>query len=251
VRVTDPATIAAIAVVFLLAGIVKGVVGLGLPTLSMGLLTLMVSPAQAATLLLAPSFVTNLWQMAVGPHLRALLRRLWPLLGAVVLGTVAGSGSLSGSNAAAAAVALGAVLIAYAAVALWAPRLRVPRGAEPWAGPLVGLATGFVTGATGVFVVPAVPYLQAIGLEKDELVQALGLSFTVSTLALGAGLALHDAFASSEVMASLLALIPALVGMQCGQWIRARVEPRIFRLWFLASLAVLGGWLALAPLLKG
>lgn len=248
---TDPATIAAIAVVFLLAGIVKGVVGLGLPTLSMGLLTLMVSPAQAATLLLAPSFVTNLWQMAVGPHFLTLLRRLWPLLGAAVIGTIAGAGSLSGGNAAVAAAALGAVLIAYAAIALWAPRLRVPKPAEPWLGPLAGLATGFVTGATGVFVVPALPYLQAIGLEKDELVQALGLSFTVSTLALGAGLALHDAFASSEILASLVALAPALAGMQLGQWIRARVEPRIFRLWFLTSLALLGGWLALAPLLKG
>ncbi|MBR0668672.1 sulfite exporter TauE/SafE family protein [Roseomonas hellenica] len=241
----------AIAAVFLLAGIVKGVVGLGLPTLSMGLLTLMVSPAQAATLLLAPSFVTNLWQMAVGPHFRALLIRLWPLLGAAVIGTLAGAGSLSGGNAAVAAIALGVVLIAYAAVALWAPRLKVPKAAEPWLGPLTGLATGFVTGATGVFVVPAVPYLQAIGLEKDALVQALGLSFTVSTLALGAGLALHDAFASSEILASLLALAPALIGMMLGQWIRARVEPRIFRLWFLASLAVLGGWLALAPLLQG
>ena len=49
--------------------------------------------------------------------------------------------------------------------------------------------TGIITAATGVFVIPAVPYLQAIGLEKDQLVQALGLSFTVSTLALAANIA--------------------------------------------------------------
>jgi hypothetical protein len=240
---------AAIAAVFLLAGIVKGVVGLGLPTLAMGLLTLMVAPAQAATLLLAPSFVTNLWQMLAGPHLRALLRRLWPMLAAASIGTVAGGGLLARGNAATAAAALGAALILYAAVALAAPRLRVPAAAEPWLGPLAGFATGLVTGATGVFVVPAVPYLQAIGLEKDALVQALGLSFTVSTVALGAGLALHQAFAPAAVLASLLALVPALLGMALGQWIRTRVAPRIFRLCFLASLALLGGWLAVAPLL--
>ncbi|WP_424811590.1 sulfite exporter TauE/SafE family protein [Roseococcus sp. YIM B11640] len=244
---SDPALLAFVAAVFVLAGIVKGVVGLGLPTLSMGLLTLAVAPAQAATLLLAPSFVTNLWQMMTGPHLRPLLRRLWPLLGGACLGTLLGSGSLAtGSRMAVAG--LGAVLVLYAAVALRAPRLRVPRAAEIWLGPLIGIATGLVTGATGVFVVPAVPYLQALGLSKDELVQALGLSFTVSTMALGAGLGLHGGFASPMVMASLVALLPAMLGMQIGQRIRERMEPRIFRLWFLASLVVLGGWLALSAL---
>lgn len=237
----------AIGIVFFLAGMVKGVVGLGLPTLSMGLLTLMVAPAQAATLLLAPSFATNLWQMWAGPHLGALIRRLWPMMAAATVGTLLGGGSLAGGSSLA-VTGLGLVLLLYAAVALWAPRLRVPPGAEAWLGPLIGLATGLVTGATGVFVVPAVPYLQALGLERDELVQALGLSFTVSTIALGGGLALHGGFADGLVAASLLALAPALLGMMAGQRIRAGMEPRVFRLWFLASLAVLGGWLALATL---
>jgi uncharacterized membrane protein YfcA len=234
---------AAVALVFFLAGMVKGVVGLGLPTLAMGLLTLALPPAQAATLLLVPSFVTNLWQMAAGPRLAPLLARLWPMLGCAFAGTLAGSWALGEGRMATAA--LGAVLVVYAAVALWAPWLRIPPRAEPWLGPLAGLVTGLVTGATGVFVVPAVPYLQALGLQRDELVQALGLSFTVSTLALAAGLGLHGDFAPALAMASLLALAPALVGMAVGQRVRARVEPRQFRLWFLASLTLLGTWLAL------
>jgi uncharacterized membrane protein YfcA len=43
---------------FLLAGFVKGVIGLGLPTVSMGLLSLVMAPAKAASLLIVPSFVT-------------------------------------------------------------------------------------------------------------------------------------------------------------------------------------------------
>jgi uncharacterized membrane protein YfcA len=240
---TDPAMLAATAAVFVIAGIVKGVVGLGLPTLAMGLLTLAVAPAQAATLLLAPSFATNAWQMAAGPYLARLTRRLWSLLGGVVGGTLAGAGSLAGGSAMATA-GLGLVLVLYAAVALWAPRLRVPDRAQGVAGPLVGLATGLVTGATGVFVVPAVPYLQAIGLDKDELVQALGLSFTVSTVALAAGLALHGGFATAAAAASLVALAPAMAGMWLGQRIRARLSPDAFRFWFLVSLGVLGAWIA-------
>ena len=60
-----------IAVVFLLAGLVKGMIGLGLPAVSMGLLTMMISPFQAASLLIVPSMVTNVWQLfAEGQVLR-------------------------------------------------------------------------------------------------------------------------------------------------------------------------------------
>jgi uncharacterized membrane protein YfcA len=93
-----------------------------------------------------------------------------------------------------------------------------------------------------------VPYLQAIGLQKDELVQALGLSFTVSTLALAAALAGVDAFAPGLVLPSLLAVVVALVGMRLGQAVRARLQPRAFRLCFFAGLLLLGAYLALRGL---
>lgn len=84
---------------------------------------------------------------------------------------------------------------------------------EKWLSPLMGGLTGVITGATGVFVIPAVPWLQALGFRRDELVQALGLSFTLSTLALAAGLALHDGWHDDAWLLSALALLPALLGM--------------------------------------
>ncbi|NWE73900.1 TSUP family transporter, partial [Pseudomonas gingeri] len=118
-----------------------------------------------------------------------LLKRLWPLLLAIFLGTAAGTLWLGGIESGGWAVrALGAALLLYAGCGLFLPTLRVGSRSERWLGPLCGVVTGVITSATGVFVIPAVPYLQALGLNKDQLVQALGLSFTVSTLALAAGL---------------------------------------------------------------
>jgi uncharacterized membrane protein YfcA len=120
---------------------------------------------------------------------------------------------------------------------------------ELWLGPLVGAATGVVTALTGVFVIPAVPYLQALQLEPDELVQALGLSFTISTLALAAALADAGQFHWPNAGASLLALAAALGGMFLGQGVRARLRPQAFRLWFLAGLLLLGAHLMLRSFL--
>ncbi len=231
------------ALAFLLAGLVKGVIGLGLPTVAMGLLSLVMAPAQAASLLIVPSLVTNLWQLAAGPRFGTLAHRLWPMMAGVLVGTWAGAGLMARDTSGWGTIGLGLALMLYAGLGLTAVRLSVPTWAEGWLSPLVGMATGLVTAATGVFVLPAVPYLQALGLPKDHLIQALGLSFTVSTVAL-ASILVQDGLLQSSAPAALLALAPALIGMILGQWVRGRVSEKAFRLCFFLGLLALGGHLA-------
>jgi uncharacterized membrane protein YfcA len=242
-----PSIAVMIGATFLVAGFVKGVIGLGLPTVAVGLLGLIMAPAQAAALIVIPSLVTNVWQLAAGRRLLALIRRLWTMMLGICVGTAAGGGLLAGDTERA-TFALGLALILYAAVGLASARMHVPDRLERWLSPMIGAATGLVTAATGVFVIPAVPYLQALGLEKDELVQALGLSFTVSTVALAAVLANEGLFHLSFAGASLLALVPASAGMLIGQWLRNRIRPEAFRLWFFLGLLALGAHLVLRTL---
>jgi len=235
--------------IFLGAGLVKGVSGMGLPTVAMGLLGSFMAPATAAAVLVIPSLVTNLWQMLYGSFMPALLRRLWPMMLGIVLGTVSGTALLARVDPLWSGFALGLALVLYAGYALVAPTFWISPRIEPWLSPMVGLLTGAITGATGVFVMPAVPYLQALRMNKDELVQALGLSFTVSTLALAIGLAVHGAFQLDQVGLSVLAVIPSVAGMWLGQKIRARISPQRFRQCFLLLLILLGTELGLRPFL--
>ncbi|WP_270937748.1 sulfite exporter TauE/SafE family protein [Falsiroseomonas oryzae] len=235
---TAPLTVA---LVFLLAGACKGVIGLGLPTISVGLLALLMPPAEAASLLILPSLVTNIAQ-ASGPHLRDLLRRLWPMLLALVPGTLAGGAIIA--SGAAALPALGLALLAYAAWGLATPPLRLPPRIERATALPIGLAGGVVTGATGVFVVPVVPWLTALGLPRDALVQALGLGFLVATLALAGALALHGAVTPALAGGSLLAVAPALLGQWLGSRARQRIPPMVFRRLFFVAMLVLGAQLA-------
>jgi uncharacterized membrane protein YfcA len=140
----------------------------------------------------------------------------------------------------AASRALGLALIVYASWSLTGRRLSIAPAAERFCGPLVGLGTGLVTAATGVFVVPAVPYLQALRCSSDALIQAMGISFTVSTLALAAGRQMGGASSQAAWTLSLWMLLPALAGMAAGAALRRRLSPPLFRRCFMVGLLLLG-----------
>ena len=236
-----------------LAGFVKGVIGLGMPTVAMGLLALVMTPAQAAALLTVPLFLTNFWQ-AMGPGLLPLLRRLWSMLLGICIGTGcmaawAGDGLLTANDGARASIGFGLVLALYGLLGLSSIKFSVPARVEPWLSPLIGAITGVVAAATGLYTIPPAPYLQAIGLEKDDLVQALGLSFLVSTMALAGILVQTGSLGISVAGVSLLALVPALLGMALGQLVRTRVQSRAFRICFFFASVMLGAHLAMRGLM--
>ena len=158
----------------------------------------------------------------------------------ILAGTVAASSLLISINPAWSAFGLGVALIVYAVLAIVSPSLTVTQAREKGLSPVTGFITGLLTGATGLFVMPAVPYLQSLRFSKEEHVQAPGLSFTVSIIALAAGLYLHDAFRIEQFSLSFISILPALAGMWLGQKVRARISPMRFRQCFLLFLIMLG-----------
>ncbi|QBE62872.1 sulfite exporter TauE/SafE family protein [Pseudoduganella lutea] len=230
-----------IGIVFLLAGMVKGVTGMGLPTVAMALLGLVMPPLQAAAILVVPSLLTNIWQMLERRGLHALWLRLRPMLLGVCAGTLLGGALFTSGDGKA---LLGLALVLYALLGLFSWHWRVRAEQEWWLGPAAGVATGVLTAVTGVFVLPAVPYLQALGMEKEEQVQAMGLSFTVSTLALAVVLAGHGAWEPASAGMSFAAQLPALAGLALGSRLRGRLEPHVFRRCFFGTLLLLGAHMA-------
>jgi uncharacterized protein len=124
---------------------------------------------------------TNAWQLLAGPSFAVLAMRLWSMMLGIAAGTLVAASLLTHDRAGWAVFGLGCALMLYAASGLLALQLSISARMERRLSPVIGAVTGLVAGGTGVFVMPAVPYLQALGLTKEELIQALGLSFTVST----------------------------------------------------------------------
>ncbi len=229
-----------IASVFVLAGLVKGMIGLGLPTIAMGLLGALMTPGQAAAILIVPALMTNAWQIWDGPALKALLRRLWPLLVCTLLGTLPAAGIIANANVRLTGALLGGMLIVYSLSSLSGLRFKVPPRSEPVVASLVGLTTGLINGATGIFVVPAVPYIQALDLSKDELVQALAISAFVSSVALALGLGFNNGLSGAIAIPAAVALAASFAGMAIGKALRSRVSAHVFRRLVLIGLLALG-----------
>ncbi|EPL6456446.1 sulfite exporter TauE/SafE family protein [Providencia rettgeri] len=233
--------------VFLLAGIIKGVIGLGLPTIAMGLLSTTMEPAIAASILIIPSLVTNIWQLLIGPQFIALIKRLWGLMVGIIVGTLWSFLPSLTENSGWTLPALGCVLVLYGIWGLLAKKMPSSGKSERWLSPIVGYLTGVITAATGVFVIPAVPYLQTLKLNKDELIQSLGLAFTVSTLALAIKLWNSGQQEYIDYGLSFIALLPALIGMYLGQYLRKIMNESVFRRCFFSGLVLLGMYMAIKP----
>lgn len=247
----DPWLLALVAATFLMAGTVKGVIGMGLPTVSLALLTATVGLPSAMALLLAPTFVTNVWQALVGGYLQQIVQRLWPFLLASVVTVWLGVGVLARVDVRWLSGLLGVLVAFYALAGLFSLGLGelVRRGRH--AAPVNGALTGLLTGMTGSSVFPGVVYLQSLGLPRDMLIQAMGVLFVVTTLALGLSMGGQRLLSLELGLLSLGAVVPAIVGMQLGQRLRRRLSETTFRRVFLSGLLAMGAYLLLKSLAAG
>lgn len=247
----DEFSIIAIVATFLLAGTVKGVIGLGLPSVSMGLLVVLFDIPTAMALLIVPSLVTNVWQSVIGGNGKAVLVRLWPFLLMASATAWIGAMALSRVDLMWLSMLLGVLLISYATISLIGLRVEIRPEKEIWAGPVFGAVNGVLTGMTGSFGVPGILYLQAIGLSPDRLVQAMGMLFTVSTLSLALALQNNQFLSLNLGLASCAALLPAIIGMIAGQRIRKRLPDARFRSIFFIGLLALGSYIIASTILLG
>ncbi len=243
--ISDPAMLSIIVGIFLLAGTVKGVIGFGLPTISLGLLAATLGLQPAMALLIVPSLVTNVWQALIGGHTGAVLRRIWPFLVAASATVWLGALVLVRLDPVFLSGLLGILLVCYAGFSLGGIRISIPSRHEVWAGPVFGAANGILTGMTGSFLVPGVLFLQAIGLSQAMLIQAMGMLFTASTLALALALKSNHLLTADLGVASLVALLPALLGVILGRKIRQKLSEARFRQVFFTAILALGAYILL------
>ena len=225
---------------YAIAGLVKGTTGLGFSTTCLPILAISLGLKESLPLVLVPSLLSNITVMRDAGHFREVVTRFWPLYVALLPGLAIGLALLAWIDGASAAAALGAVLCLYAAYAFFRPSARIDDAVAQPLAPPVGFLTGMVNGLTGSQVMPLMPFMLALQLDANRLVQAINCSFTLSSLVMAAGLARLDLFTLEQLAISVAGTVPALAGVKIGGVLRRRLEPEIFRKMVLAVLLVLG-----------
>ena len=135
---------------------------------------------------------------------------------------------------------LGILIAIYSIVNLIHPKVIIPKNWEILVGPVVGTINGVLTGMTGSFVFPSVLYLQALRLPRDVFIQAMGILFTASTVALGISLGKHNLLTMELGAVSAISVVPAVIGMWLGQQLRRQMSEVLFRRVFFLALLALG-----------
>jgi uncharacterized membrane protein YfcA len=246
----SPTTFVLVTGIFLLAGSVKGLIGVGLPTVALALLVNFMPLREGAALMVLPAIITNVWQASSGGRGVPILRRFWPLLATLFMATWVGVGLLVVSNEHLMSGMFGAMITLYAILGLTRPVPRPLGGSEWWLSPLVGIVNGLLNGLTGSYVFPGVLYLESLQLGRDEMIQAMGILFLVASGALAVALTGHSVMTLKLFALSLAATLPALAGYYAGQYCRRRLPEAVFRRVFLFGLLSLGVYTALNNFLR-
>ena len=236
----DWLVLAMVASALLLAGTVKGLLGLGITFVAAPLLTQFVDVPTMVSLLALPILLSNFWQAFAGGYVLESWRRMWPLILCLGVGAGIGARLLSGIDGDVLFILLGGLVSVVAVVGLTGYTPRIPDRWEGAAGPVAGLCAGIVGGMTTMFGPIVTAYVAHLGLDKDRLVAASALIYVASGGFLvgalwGQGIMTRDVF-----IVSLLAAAPILVGTALGEGLRRRTGETMFEKVLLLFLLLLG-----------
>ena len=226
--------------VYFFAASAKGVTGLGFSTTCLAPMALVLGLKETLPLLIIPSVSSNIMVMVGAGRFRETTSRFWPMFLATVPGLLLGLWLLAEVDGALMGAVLGVVLVIYVAFAYANPEMRLRTGLEKPLQPISGFLTGLVNGTTGSQVMPSMPFLMSLHLDRNMFIQAINCSFTLSSVIMMAGLAKLGLVTWAALAVAIPGVAFALAGVRFGERIRHRLSPNAFRLAVLAMLAAMG-----------
>lgn len=223
-----------------LAGIVKGILGIGVPVVSISLLSLVINIPMAVSLLPVPILLSNLWQSLTSGQVANTFKRFGILIVALIIGTFAGARLLVDIDQRMLIGIVGAAVLTFAVSAHFPRYLRLGRHAERWLGVPIGFLAGVLGGMTTFFGPPLIMFLFALNLEKDQFVGTISTVYLCAAIPLAVALGMFGIMGPEGYLWSTVAAVPLLLGLLVGQWLRTRISQSAFRRGLLLMLLVVG-----------
>lgn len=222
------------------AGIIKGATGLGYASCALPFLALAMGLKQAIPLVMLPAMASNFMIICITPHRVESLRRFWPLYIAAIPGIMVGIYLLVWFGPKLPTMGLGILIVAYSAYSIARPLQVIPKKLEMPLQVPIGLINGLLTGLTGSQVLPFLPYILGLHLDPDRTTQAINLAITIWSGVMLIALYHSGVASTGSLIGSVLALVPALLGIFAGSICRPLIPERHYRLVVQVVLGFLG-----------
>lgn len=236
----DTHTIVTVLAAFLVSAFLKGFTGLGFSTICLGILAIFMDLKLAIPLVFLPSLCSNLIVMVQAGRFIEALKRFWPLLLSAIPGLLTGMLLLSHGSSDLPKALLGVVMFSYGVFALKNEIFHITARQETLLQVPVGLISGFVNGLTGSQLMPIMPYLLSVKMDRNIFIQTINCAFTLNTLVMMAGLGKLGMVTLPVLYLSGTGIIPVALGIYLGGILRKRITDVVFRKAVLVLLVVLG-----------
>jgi len=234
---------------FFIASFLKGLTGLGFSTLCLGILAVFIDIKLAIPLVFLPSLSSNIMVMVGAGRFFESLKRFWLLFLSALPGLFLGIWFLGNSQNEAPKVLLGLVMLLYGIWGLKNGLFELSKRRERQLTIPVGLLSGLINGATGSQIMPIMPYLLSLKMDRDLFVQTINCSFTINSLLMMICLGKIGLISLPVIYVSSVGIVPVAVGIFLGGILRKKVTEWVYRKLVLILLICLGASLLIRPFL--
>ena len=223
---------------FIVSGIIKGFLGLGLPSTAMGLLTLIIEPIHAISIMVAPILFSNIFQYARSSQPYKTFTELKVFALSIIVSIFITSLFITAYPKSLLTIAIGSSMVIFSLNQWFGFKIQI--GPSYSFQVLIGTLSGVLGGLSSIWSPPVAMYLIARDYNKEDFISATGFLFMVGGIPLGLGLYFAGVLTFAIAIQSFAALIFVLIGFRIGEYLRSFVNQQTFRNSVLVAFIILG-----------
>jgi uncharacterized membrane protein YfcA len=224
--------------VFIISGVIKGFLGIGMPTAAMGFLTLVFDPIEAIALLIIPIVTTNFLQFKNSKYRYETMINYWVLAISLVISALLTSLFITKISTSFLTLSIGITMLIMSLNELFGFSVRISGAARIQV--IVGALSGFLGGMSSIFSPLVTMFLIARGVDKERFISATGFLFLLGGLFLLFGLVINKVLEYYLILKSIYGLIFILFGFKIGEFLRKKVNLIFFQRAILIMFGVMG-----------
>jgi uncharacterized membrane protein YfcA len=232
-----------VVLIFLAGGMVKGLIGVGLPTVTLTLLSFVFDIKDSISIILIPVILTNFYQMLDGNYLREIISDVKFFLIGSFLFIFPGFYFLTILKSDTILIILALLLIINSLLSLMKYEIKIKNYKSKKIQLIIGSMTGLTTGVTSIYTMPFIFLIQSLNYSKNKVIQLMGLSFFIFASMQLVLFSSYQMINFNKLLVSLLACFPILIGVYFGAVLRKRISESFFKTLFNMMLVIMGGLL--------